>query len=66
MVQEAARFRDWGKMQFHEYPNKPWDELLPGGGPEARDLVAGLVRYESRSRLSAVEVLEHAYFKDEV
>ena len=49
-------FPDWGKMQFTEYLTKPWEEVLPNVSEEARDLVAGLVRYESGERMEAHEV----------
>ncbi|KAF2088502.1 kinase-like protein [Saccharata proteae CBS 121410] len=61
---EAEKFPDWGKMQFYEYPAKPWTELLPHANEEARDLVSGLVNYESGWRLTAAEALKHPYFKD--
>ncbi|KAK8206730.1 mitogen-activated protein kinase [Zalaria obscura] len=50
---EAATFPDWGKMAFYEYPQKPWSEILPDTMTEARDLVASMVKYESKARLSA-------------
>jgi len=53
---EAVNFPDWGKMQFYEYPAKPWEEILPVVEAEAVDLVRNLVRYESGERLKAVEV----------
>lgn len=55
-MQEAAEFPDWGKMQFYEYPAKPWSELLPKASQSARDLVSKLVQYESGRRMSASEV----------
>lgn len=54
--QEATKFPDWGKMQFYEYPAKTWEEILPGVEVEARELVRGLVRYQSGDRLRAEEV----------
>ncbi|EKG21182.1 hypothetical protein MPH_01444 [Macrophomina phaseolina MS6] len=65
MWPEARKFRDWGKMQFYEYPPKPWTELLPACEENARDLVSKLVVYESSKRLTATEALRHDYFKDE-
>ncbi|GME24302.1 hypothetical protein GTA08_BOTSDO10566 [Neofusicoccum parvum] len=62
---EAKNFRDWGKMQFHEYSPKPWPDLLPTSEDNARDLVSRLVVYESSRRLTASEALRHDYFKDE-
>ena len=54
--QEASTFPDWGKMEFHRYPAKPWSELLPSVSEQGRDLVSRLVRYESGSRMTASEV----------
>ncbi|KAI4666986.1 uncharacterized protein J4E79_001667 [Alternaria viburni] len=59
---EAAGFRDWGKVQFYEYPSQDWSVLLPSLSEQERDLVGSLVKYESGSRMSASKVLEHAYF----
>ncbi|KAL0254947.1 mitogen-activated protein kinase [Diplodia seriata] len=61
---EAKRFRDWGKVQFYEYPSKPWTELLPDCEDKARDLVSRLVVYESSRRLTASEALRHDFFKN--
>lgn len=58
---EAAGFPDWGKMTFHDYPGKPWTETLTSASSDAQDLVANLVRYESRERLTAHEALSIAY-----
>lgn len=43
-------------MNFTQYPAKRWDEVLPHIGSEARNLVADLVVYESKQRLTAAEV----------
>lgn len=43
-------------MAFYEYPQKPWSEILPDTMTEARDLVASMVKYESKARLSAESV----------
>ncbi|TKA77982.1 hypothetical protein B0A49_02510 [Cryomyces minteri] len=59
---EAARFPDWGKMQFHDFPRREWDIILPTASESARDMVATLVRYESGQRLTAAEALKHPYF----
>lgn len=53
---EAKEMPDWGKMHFVRYPGKRWEEILPGGSEEGRDLVARLVRFESGERMSAEEV----------
>ena len=56
MKQEAAGFRDWGKVQFYEYPPQDWSALLPSLSEQERDLVGSLVKYESGSRMSASKV----------
>lgn len=56
MSQEAAKFPDWGKMQFHEYPEEHWGKLLPRVPEEGQDLVSELVRYESGARMTALKV----------
>ncbi|RDW91943.1 hypothetical protein BP5796_01337 [Coleophoma crateriformis] len=52
---------DW----YQEFPGKSWDELLPGVDTKAKDLVAGMVRYESGSRLTAKQLLETSFFDEE-
>ncbi|CAI6334570.1 unnamed protein product [Periconia digitata] len=61
-VWPAARFPDWGKVQFYEYAPQAWSDLLPGASGDECDLVKQLVRYESGQRLSAAQALDHAYF----
>ncbi|KAK0660335.1 Serine/threonine-protein kinase csk1 [Lasiodiplodia hormozganensis] len=61
---EAKGFRDWGKVQFYEYPPKSWVELLPDCEDSARDLVSRLVVYESSRRLTASEALRHDFFRN--
>ncbi|KAH8725524.1 Mo25-like-domain-containing protein [Phaeosphaeriaceae sp. PMI808] len=39
---EAANFRDWGKVQFYEYPVQDWSLLLPSNSAEEHDLVGSL------------------------
>ncbi|KAF1357843.1 Mo25-domain-containing protein [Lizonia empirigonia] len=41
---EAAKFPDWGKVQFYEYPEERWGTLLPRVSEEGQDLVSELVR----------------------
>jgi len=62
--QEAAKFPDWGKVQFYEYPEEPWGTLLPRVSEEGQDLVSELVRYESGARMTALKILDHPYFRD--
>ncbi|KAH3919428.1 hypothetical protein HBH56_014220 [Parastagonospora nodorum] len=59
---EAAGFRDWGKVQFYEYPAQEWSALLPSVSEAERDLVSSVVKYESGARMAAEKVLEHVYF----
>ncbi|KAH0558506.1 hypothetical protein GP486_004833 [Trichoglossum hirsutum] len=35
---EAAIFPDWGKIEFHRFPARGWEQLLPTAQAEARDL----------------------------
>ncbi|KAI7460299.1 kinase-like protein [Hortaea werneckii] len=58
---EAREFPDWGKMDFTRYPGREWREILPEAEPDARDLVARLVVFESGRRLRADEALRHPY-----
>jgi len=60
---EAVRLPDWGKMAFRQFPGKSWEDLMPGAGKEARDLVGRLVRFESGQRASAAQILEDVYFE---
>lgn len=43
-------------MSFRAFPRKSWKDILPLASEEARDLVTGLVKYQSTSRLNALEV----------
>ncbi|CAD6588959.1 MAG: hypothetical protein ASARMPRED_003839 [Alectoria sarmentosa] len=53
---EAKAFPDWNKMSFHAFPPRLWKDVLPQASEEARDLVTGLVMYQTTSRLNALEV----------
>lgn len=53
---EAEKMPDWGKMNFAKYPQKQWEDILPGVEDDERDLVKLLVQYESGWRLSAEDV----------
>ena len=55
--QAAADLPDWGKMNFKQYPSKPWAKILPEVSDEAIDLVQNLVIYEYDLRLTADEAL---------
>ncbi|KAK3717990.1 mitogen-activated protein kinase [Vermiconidia calcicola] len=60
---EAASLPDWGKMNFREYPGKPWKNTLPDTDDVAIEMVRNLVVYESSHRLSAAAALEHPYLR---
>ncbi|KAL2042423.1 hypothetical protein N7G274_004915 [Stereocaulon virgatum] len=60
---EAKELPDWGKMTFVEFPGKDWGQILPNASAKGRDLVGQLVRYQSSERLSAEEVLKHAFLQ---
>lgn len=53
---EAASFTTPPFEWYQEFPGHSWEELLPGVDENARDLVKGLVCYESGNRLTAAEV----------
>ncbi|EPS25276.1 hypothetical protein PDE_00209 [Penicillium oxalicum 114-2] len=53
---------DWGKVEFHTYPPRSWQDILPSVSSNGRNLVSGLVRYQGSERLSAKEALGHPYF----
>ncbi|KAK0514343.1 hypothetical protein JMJ35_002960 [Cladonia borealis] len=61
---ETTHLPDWGKMTFVQFPSKTWEDILPGVEVEARDLVGKLVRYQSSERISAEEVLKHAFLSE--
>lgn len=52
---------DWGKVQFKEYPSKPWEEILSEASPDGRDLASSLVRFETSQRLTATQVSSDSY-----
>jgi serine/threonine protein kinase len=53
---EAADFSTPPFEWYQEFPGHSWEELLPGVGGDAKDLVKGLVCYESGKRLTAAQV----------
>ncbi|OAL63220.1 CMGC/CDK protein kinase [Trichophyton rubrum] len=58
----AKGLSDWGKIEFKQYPPKPWEEILNGVLQNGRDLVQQLVRYESKDRIAPCEALKHPFF----
>jgi serine/threonine protein kinase len=53
---EAVNFSTPPFEWYQEFPGHSWEELLPDVDENARDLVEGLVCYESGKRLSAAKV----------
>ncbi|KAK2858413.1 hypothetical protein FQN49_004759 [Arthroderma sp. PD_2] len=58
----AKRLPDWGKIEFKQYPSKPWGDILGQAPPNGQDLVQQLVRYESKDRITPCEALKHSFF----
>ncbi|RFU30540.1 hypothetical protein B7463_g5770, partial [Scytalidium lignicola] len=59
---EAVNFTTPPFEWYQEFPGKSWEELLPSIDEVSRNLVTGLVRYESKERLTAEEALKHPFF----
>jgi cyclin-dependent kinase len=53
---EIISLPDWNKMTFVDFPGRTWTEILPHASPEMRDLVGGLVKYQSTERMCAADV----------
>jgi serine/threonine protein kinase len=49
-------------IPFHR--GRTLEQRFPGAAPEAIGLLAGLLRWDPRERLSAAQALEHPFFKD--
>ena len=62
---EAKELPDWGKMTFVDFPGMSWEEILPNATVEGRELLRGLVRYQSSERLSADEVSSYKSIEKE-
>ncbi|KAL2015747.1 hypothetical protein VTK56DRAFT_4875 [Thermocarpiscus australiensis] len=62
---EARGFRTPPFEMYQVFEGRSWEEVLPGVGEEWRELVAGLVRYESGERVSAGEALNFRCMKGE-
>ncbi|KAG9228496.1 serine/threonine-protein kinase csk1 [Amylocarpus encephaloides] len=58
---EAEAFSTPPFLWYQEFPGKSWEDLLPEVSEDGRDLIRGLVCYESRRRLSATEALKHQF-----
>ncbi|KAH7324714.1 kinase-like domain-containing protein [Stachybotrys elegans] len=55
---EALEFKVAPFELWTVFPQRPWDEILPGVEPDWRDLVAALIRFDSR-RLTAEQASLH-------
>ncbi|KAG9242378.1 kinase-like domain-containing protein [Calycina marina] len=62
---EAKTFTTPPFEWYNEFPGENWEKLLPGAKDEARELVKGLVRYESGRRFTAEQALEQSFFREE-
>ncbi|KAK2740182.1 hypothetical protein FQN57_006193 [Myotisia sp. PD_48] len=58
----AKLLPDWGKIEFKQYPARPWEEILCGAPSNGVDLTRQLLQYESKDRMTASEVLKHPFF----
>jgi len=60
---EAVNFTtppfDW----YQSFPEKTWEQLLPGVDEKSKELVTKLVCFESGQRLTAAEALAHPFFE---
>ncbi|KAL2316283.1 Serine/threonine-protein kinase csk1 [Schizosaccharomyces pombe] len=54
MWPELSTFPDWNKFIFHEYPPKPWSEILPSVDTSIQYIVSHLVTYSNRASPSFV------------
>ena len=59
---EAEQFTTPPFEWYQEFPGRTWEELLPGVREEQREVVKGLVCFESRRRLTAKQVCESSEF----
>lgn len=55
----AAKYPDWGKVRFQDFPPKNWKDILSGASNAAIDFVQNTVCYESTKRMTAEEALKH-------
>ncbi|KAJ8102956.1 kinase-like domain-containing protein [Lipomyces tetrasporus] len=59
---EAEAFPGFVHIHFVRYPPQPFEQLLPDAPPEAIEVIAGLLRYESGQRTAAEKLLHMKYF----
>ena len=50
-------------VEWTQYAKPPLAELFSGAGKEALDLMQGMLMLDPRQRLSAADILKHAYFR---
>ncbi|KAF6817103.1 cell division protein kinase [Colletotrichum plurivorum] len=55
---EAASFKTPPFEMYRKFDGQPWETILPEVDPEIRDLIASLVRFDSK-RWSAEQALQH-------
>ncbi|WBW71838.1 cyclin-dependent kinase activating kinase Csk1 [Schizosaccharomyces osmophilus] len=60
MWPELANCPDWNKFIFHEYPPKPWENILPNTDSTVRKVVSKLVNYPNRA--SPAYVIDNIHF----
>ncbi|OQR95247.1 cell cycle-related kinase [Achlya hypogyna] len=53
---------DYHKVSFPAFKPIPLSRLFPDTSPDALDLLAGLLAYDPKARLTATQALQHAYF----
>lgn len=59
---EAEQLPDWHKISFGPNPGQPLAQLLPDAPAAALDLLAQMICYNPRQRVTAAAALQHAYF----
>ncbi|KAK9361568.1 kinase-like domain-containing protein [Lipomyces starkeyi] len=58
---EANQFSAFVHIQFIRYPPQSFDQMLPNAPQEVIEVIAGLLRYESRQRIAAAKLLDMKY-----
>jgi cell cycle related kinase len=59
---EAEQLPDWHKISFGANPGQPLKQLLPDAPAPALDLLARMIWYNPRQRITAAAALQHPYF----